>query len=260
MTNKRPFAVFDVETNGFKGASTVSASSVVFTEEGEILDFFNRFYHSEERPDPRTEAVHGLTPRRLTHFRSEEEYPSHFLDDWPSLAAFWDRWNPEGIAVHNLSFDISFLPREAVRGRKWWCSMRGLTDFCQLPKTSNRGSGEWKWPRLGEAVLAAKERLPVPLPLSEAESAAGMPLKHYGLSDCFELYGLFVRIWNSLPQYVHFRPASAILLPPRRETYPIPDALCDEFVALRLEYSARIAEIAGLEARARRLYALSSFE
>ena len=30
MGNNSVFAVFDLETNGFKGASTVSASSIVF--------------------------------------------------------------------------------------------------------------------------------------------------------------------------------------------------------------------------------------
>ena len=152
MASDRRFAVFDLETNGFRAASAVSASSIVFTGDGRILDFFNRFYYSEERPDPRTESVHGLTPGRIGHFRREEEYGPHFLEDWTSLAAFWDGWNPEGIVVHNLSFDISFLPPEAVRGRKWWCSMRGLTEFCRIP-----GSPEREEQRPAHGVKSARK-------------------------------------------------------------------------------------------------------
>ena len=260
MANNRRFAVFDVETNGFKGASIVSASSIVFTEEGCVVDFFNRFYHSEERPDRRTESVHGLTPRRIALFRTEEEYPPYFLEDWPSLAAFWERWNPEGIVVHNLSFDLAFLPGEAARKMKWWCSMRGLTNFCRLPKNSVRGGGEWKWPRLGEAVQAAKERLPEPSALTETEIVVGSPLSHYGLSDCFELYGLFVRVWNEMAEHIHFRPSSATLLPPRRESYHLSRPLRDDFVTERLDYSARLAEAAGLRERAERLRTLGAIE
>ncbi len=256
MADNRLFAVFDVETNGFKGSSTVSASSIVFTGEGRIVDFFNRFYHSEERPDRRTERVHGLTPERIAHFREEEAYSPYFLEDWPSLAAFWERWNPEGVVVHNLSFDLSFLPREAARGRKWWCSMKGLTGFCRLPKTSNRG-GEWKWPRLSEAVGIARERLLEPLALAETEDAVGEPLGHYGLSDCFELYGLFVRVLSRMPEQVAFRTASAALRAPRRESYPLPSAVGDRFVRERLDYSARVAEAAGLAERSRRLRTLA---
>ena len=256
MGNNSVFAVFDLETNGFKGASTVSASSIVFTAEGRIVDFFNRFYHSEERPDHRTERVHGLTPERIAHFREEERYPSYFLEDWPSLASFWERWKPEGIVVHNLSFDLSFLPREAVRGQKWWCSMRGLTDFCKIPKSADR-EGEWKWPRLGEAVRIARERLLEPLPLAEAEESVGPALGHYGLSDCFELYGLFVRVLNQAPERVRFRAASALQLPPRRERYPLPSAVRDAFVRERLDYSARIAEAAGDAERSRKLRSLA---
>jgi len=257
MKDSRLFAVFDLETNGFKGASAVSASSLVFTEEGRIVDFFNRFYHSEERPDRRTERVHGLTPERIVHFRTEERYPAYFLEDWPSLAAFWERWNPEGIVAHNLSFDLSFLPGEAVRRRKWWCSMRGLTDFCKIPKNTDR-EGEWKWPRLSEAVRIARERLLEPLPLAEAEDAVGPALGHYGLSDCFELYGLFVRVWNRTPEHVRFRTASTAPLAPRRELYPLPAAVRDEFVRERLDYSARVAEAAGDAERSRKLRLLAT--
>lgn len=259
MASGGTFAVFDVETNGFRGKSVVSASSIVFTENGRVVDFFNRFYYPEERPDFRTEAVHGLTVSRIGQFRTEEEYPRHFLEDWQSLAAFWDSWNPEGIVVHNLSFDISFLPREAARERKWWCSMRGLTDFCRIPKAGSP-AGMWKWPRLGEASLAARKKLSTPAPLAKAERIIGSPLAHYGLSDCFELYGLFVRVWNSQPESIRFRSAAALFLPPEKRDYPPGTPVRDFFVSERLAYSARLAAIAGLSDREEQLHRIGDFD
>ncbi len=256
MASDRRFAVFDLETNGFRAASAVSASSIVFTGDGRILDFFNRFYYPEERPDPRTESVHGLTPGRIGHFRREEEYGPHFLEDWPSLAAFWDGWNPEGIVVHNLSFDISFLPPEAVRGRNWWCSMRGLTEFCRIPGSPERG-GRWKWPKLGEASARVKEDLAPTGATAETEELLGPPLAHFGLSDCFELYGIFSRVWNAIPGQVRFRAASAPFLPPRRQPYLLPSPLRDRFTAERLAYAARLAAASGSREREEKLLGLA---
>ncbi len=245
---KELYAVFDLETNGFRGASAVSASSIIFTGEGRIVDIFNRFYFPEERPSPRTERVHGLTTGRIGRFRGEEPYPLHFLEDISSLAAFWNNWNLQGIAVHNLSFDLSFLPRPLAREKRWWCSMRGLTDFCRLPPGS-RSFGEFKWPRLAEAVQAARERLEAPAHLAEIEKAMGTPLHHYGLSDCFELYGLLVRVLRSLPEKPAFRTSAAPMTPPRREIYEMDPPREDGFVTERLLYSSRLAEAAGLPER-----------
>lgn len=242
------YAVFDLETNGFRGASAVSASSIIFTAEGRIVDIFNRFYYPEERPSRRTEAVHGLTVGRIGRFRGEEHYHRHFLEDVQSLAAFWSSWNLRGVVVHNLSFDLSFLPRPMARERRWWCSMRGLTDFCRLPPGS-RSYGEFKWPKLSEAVRAARERLEEPAPLGEIERVMGTPLGHYGLSDCFELYGLVVRVLHSLPEKPAFRSSSAAITPPRREIYEMEPPLEDDFVRARLLYSSRLAEAAGLPER-----------
>ena len=135
--------------------------------------------------------------------------------------------------------------------------MRGLTDFCKIPKNTDR-EGDWKWPRLSEAVRIARERLLEPLPLAEAEEAVGPALGHYGLSDCFELYGLFVRVLNHAPERVCFRPASAAQISPRRERYPLPSAVRDAFVRERLDYSARVAEAAGDGERSRRLRSLGA--
>ncbi len=237
----RPFAVFDLETNGFHGSSVLSASSIVFTAEGRILDFHNRFYYPEERPDRRTEAVHGLSLPRIGALRGEEEYPSSFLEDWTALALFWERWNPKGIVVHNLPFDIGFLPGSVTRAHRWWCSMRGLAEFCRLTGRSP-SAGRWKLPRLGEAVAAVRKTLPCPSALRSSEEIVGKSLQHYGLSDCFELYGLSVRLLGGAPSLVQFRPVSSSLCPPERAGYPVPSPIQDLFVRERLAYSARVAK------------------
>lgn len=237
----RPFAVFDLETNGFHGFSVLSASSIVFTAEGRILDFHNRFYYPEERPDRRTEAVHGLSLPRIGALRGEGEYPPSFLEDWTALALFWERWNPVGIVVHNLPFDIGFLPGTVTRGHRWWCSMRGLAEFCRLPGRSS-SVRRWKWPSLGEAAAAVRKALPCPSALRSSEEIVGKPLHHYGLSDCFELYGLSVRLLDGAPSLMRFGPASSSLRPPEKAGYLVPSPVQDHFVRERLAYSARVAE------------------
>ena len=106
-------AVFDLETNGMSGSSVLSASSIVFDEEGVVLDFFNRFYLPQERPDGYAARIHGLTVERLLTLRENSDAPLYFSEDWPDLIAFWDAWDVEGVVVHNLSFDVSFLPEIA---------------------------------------------------------------------------------------------------------------------------------------------------
>lgn len=246
----RLFAVFDLETNGFHGASVLSASSIVFTDEGRIVDFFNRFYYPEERPDRRTEAVHGLSPERIGALRTEEKYPAHFLDDWTSLALFWEQWSPEGIAVHNLPFDTGFLPGTVVRRQRWWCSMRGLTDLCCLPG-GNPAGGRWKLPRLREAVRTAEALYPSSPTLAWTEGIVGPHLSHYGLSDCFELYGLVLRVLGGSPTLVRFAPSAAPsrFRPPMRGRYPIPHPHRDIFVRERFRYAARVADAAAMPER-----------
>jgi len=158
--------------------------------------------------------------------------------------------------VHNLSFDISFLPPEAVRGRKWWCSMRELTEFCRIPGNPERG-GRWKWPKLGEASARVKEDLAPTGATAETEELLGPPLAHFGLSDCFELYGIFSRVWNAIPGQVRFRAASAPFLPPRRQPYLLPSPLRDRFTAERLAYAARLAAASGSREREERLLGLA---
>lgn len=236
------FAVFDLETNGMKGSSVVSTSSIIFDDRGQILDFFNRFYYPTEKPDPATERIHGLTIDRIYWFRQTGSYPPYFLDDLLSLYSFWERWHITGVVVHNLAFDTSFLPPETVRKWKWWCSMLGLTNWCAIPNPKN--SSFFKWPRLNEAKIKAVAHLKTPALLKEMEEKLPKEMGHYSLSDCFELYGIFTRVWASCPELVSFRHYRNRYYAPKKEDYVTPSPLTpDPFVIKGLLFAQALAHV-----------------
>ena len=247
MSGREVYGVFDVESNGFKGTSVLSASSIVFDGDGKILDYYNRFYFPEEsRIDSGALKVHRLSLERIASFRRKEEYASHFLQDADSLADFWRGWGLQGVIVHNLDFDISFLPiASGFTSLPWWCSMTGLTDFCRLPGRK----AKYKWPKMAEAAAAVRDNCPTPEAVAENERSIGGSVPHYSLSDCFELYGAAARILNSRPELVIFDRRSWRHMPPRtgpaaRVAMHNPLPLKDDFVAEGLAYEANLADAA----------------
>lgn len=243
MHGNAVYAVFDIESNGQKGTSVLSASSIVCSPDGQILDFFNRFYFPQEAPNPQAFQIHGLSPERIACFRRMGQYAPYFLDDCGSLAAFWDQWDVQGIAVHNLQYDTSFLPPiPAFTDRSWWCSMLGLVDFCRIPGKFNK----FKWPALKEAADEARNNCPGHQKLADIENLVGSPISHFGLSDCFELYGLFVRIIRNLPRNVSFAQIKQWKHePPRAATAAVsPAPMKDRFVTDCTGWSARLADAA----------------
>jgi DNA polymerase III epsilon subunit-like protein len=188
-------AVFDLETNGLMGSSVLSASSIVFDDKGVVLDVFNRFYLPLEPYNSYVTRIHGLTFERLLALREQIEAPTHFIEDWPDLLSFWNALDVEGVVVHNLAFDTSFLPEIAQSAFLWWCSMKGLTDYCAIPK---RGvSGVFKWPKLEEVmdvVCGGPNALSPPKTTEDVENAMEGGVPHVSLFDCFELYRVVSRI------------------------------------------------------------------
>lgn len=238
-----------------RGTSVLSASSIVFDGDGKILDYFNRFYFPEESGiDSGALRVHRLTLERIAYFRREEGYADHFLQDADSLADFWRGWGVRGVIIHNVSFDIAFLPKvPGFTSLSWWCSMAGLTDFCRLPGRKEK----YKWPKMGEAAAAVRDNCPTPGAVAENERSIGGPVPHYSLSDCFELYGASARILSSCPELVSFDRRSWRHMPPRPgETMRNPLPLKDDFVAEGLAYGANLADAAGQPDRAAALRSL----
>lgn len=237
------YATLDLETNGFKGTSVLSASSIVFDEKGTIVDFFNRFYFPCEELDLRALRIHGLNMNRINWLRSFEKYPESFMEDTGSLVEFWDINNAEKIIVHNLSFDTSFLPASARKRRKWWCSMKGLTDLCSIPGSR----GRYKWPRLEEAERIIKARFFPPDPTNQAEISMPRKIPHSSLSDCFNLYSVFMRVFANEPEWISFLPVKTVFqAPPTRPQgiNPSRNDLTPDFFAIELvTYALHLSKI-----------------
>ncbi|MBQ9564106.1 MAG: 3'-5' exonuclease, partial [Synergistaceae bacterium] len=243
-------AVFDLETNGYRGASVLSASSIVFDGAGRVLDLYNRFYLPVEPFDSRLVRIHGLTIPRLLALRKRQPLvPSAFIEDWPALVAFWREWDVGGLVIHNARFDMSFLPEAAQAVLPCWCSMRGLTDLCALPKRSGgRGGGAFKWPKLGEAVeilCDGPNALSPTEALARAECAVEDCQAHVSLADCFALYRVAVRVLTHRPELVRFRKLRLGFQPPEREAPFTVNARPrnDAFTAGVLDLEERLREL-----------------
>ncbi|MCR4817915.1 MAG: hypothetical protein K5841_03025 [Fretibacterium sp.] len=205
-------AVLDFETNGCASSSVLSASSIVFDEAGHIIDIFNRFYLPVEPFSHYLTRIHGLTPERLLAVRGalSAGYSPYFIEDWPDLAAFWDHWDIAGVVIHNARFDMAFLPEVVQNSTPCWCSMRGLTSLCALPKKKgSRGRGGFKWPRLSEAVdvlCSGPAALTPPEAVRCAEEKVADCQAHVSLADCFSLYRIVARILVHYPRLMRFKP------------------------------------------------------
>lgn len=252
-------AVLDLETNGLMGTSVLSASSLVFTEEGRILDFFHRYYLPMEPPDPGALKVHGLTPERIRWLRYGNGHPAFFADDWESLALFWNDNDVDRVGVHNLSFDISFIPCEGIKDFNWWCSMVGLTEYCALQGKK----GKSKWPRLAEARNIIFEKMAPPLEVLENENEIGIQICHNSLSDCIDLYGILARVIKNRPEIIDFRPVNNRFIFKTSGTFYPSTETCnpDLFVKNNLELTLKMAELTGKYKLARkiRLFMASKF-
>jgi hypothetical protein len=243
-------AVFDLETNGLRGASVLSASSVVFDDGGVILDVFNRFYFPMEPFDAYTAGIHGLTLERLSELRRHSDAPLYFVEDWPDLLDFWEGWEVEGVVVHNLAFDVSFLPEIAQGARTWWCSMKGLTAYCAIPKRPGNarfGDVKYKWPKLAEAadiVCNGPSALTPSRATLRAEEMMGDGCPHVSLFDCFELYRVVSRIVKHRGDLLNFEPFSAQFYPPRGPLWPPSVApRGDSFTKELLAYEQKLRSI-----------------
>ncbi|GHS96043.1 hypothetical protein AGMMS50276_13790 [Synergistales bacterium] len=207
-------SVFDFETNGGPGASVLSASSIVFDEAGHILGIFNRFYLPVERFDSFTARIHGLTPGRLGALRIGARHYDYFVEDWINLVYFWKDFGVDGVVAHNLSFDASFLPETAQGAFLWWCSMKGLTHHCAIPKRPGNArirGASFKWPKLGEAVdvvCNGPRALCPPSETERIEEALGGDFPHVSLFDCFELYRVLTRVVLNAKHLLRFAPSN----------------------------------------------------
>jgi DNA polymerase III epsilon subunit-like protein len=200
--------------------------------------------------------IHGLTPGRLLALREHIEAPSYFIEDWPDLLKFWETLNVEGVVVHNLSFDASFLPEIAQSALLWWCSMKGLTIYCAIPKHPGNATGAFKWPKLGEVtnvVCNGANALAPSKATKDAENKIEDGIPHVSLFDCFELYRVVSRIAKHHRNLLRFAPFVTPFRPPLHESagahkkyekYPKVVDPQDRFIIDVLAYERKLRSVA----------------
>lgn len=110
------YIIFDTETNGFSPEnSLLSISAMKIQIDGskiEIIDEYNRYYHSIERENNHALKVNKLYKKNIEQIRNETEadYPIYFKDDAHSFLDFSKDVN--GFIAHNMNFDEKFIPFE----------------------------------------------------------------------------------------------------------------------------------------------------
>ncbi|MDR1376478.1 MAG: hypothetical protein LBJ22_03115, partial [Synergistaceae bacterium] len=173
-------------------------------------------------------------------------------EDWPDLLNFWDALDVEGIVVHNLAFDTSFLPEIAQSAFRWWCSMKGLTTYCAIPKRPGNVTGKFKWPKLEEVtslVCNGPNALTPPQATEDAENAVEEGTSHVSLFDCFELYRVVSRIVKHRGDLLRFAPCATPFRPPRvhekNAAFPATAPSRDRFIADVLAYERKLRSVAG---------------
>lgn len=107
--------IFDLETNGLKGASVLSISAVkanyrAETDSFDIDESYNRFYfrNKGEALNHKALEINGLTDEVIKERRNKADYPERFIEDINSFKQFC-----KGSALyiaHNISFDSAFIP------------------------------------------------------------------------------------------------------------------------------------------------------
>lgn len=144
--------VIDFETNGFFGASVLSAAGIMIAVDWDrkaidIAGTFVRHYYPVEKWNRHAQEVNGLSASEIKNLRGGCEYPRYFKDD-PGFVEFCD--NADFAVAHNARFDSSFMPTQLP----WICTMK-LCGGRLLDAAINRGI-EVRQSELHQALYDAK--------------------------------------------------------------------------------------------------------
>jgi DNA polymerase-3 subunit epsilon len=144
-----PVVIFDVETNGLTGSSSVlSIAAIKAVFDGKDIDaikeIFTRFYYRKpgERENREALGVNGLTDAVIREKRGGALYAEHFHAD-RDFAIFCD--GVRHYVGHNIAFDRKFIPFPL---KHCFCTMRENTNIIKIPGYY----GGFKYPRLSEAA------------------------------------------------------------------------------------------------------------
>jgi len=151
VKRKTRIIVFDLETNGLNGESSVLSCSAIKYEIDPStcgmteLDRFHRYYYPREQFNPQAFLVNGLTKEAIDQKRGDATYPKYFTDD-PDFENFC-----KGVmrfVAHNISFDAQFIP---LIGKKKFCTMMTNMDIVAVQYLERKH--QWKWPKLSETAV-----------------------------------------------------------------------------------------------------------
>ncbi len=134
----------DTETTGLYPGQICQLSYII--QDGYKVVAKNYFF-SVDYVEPGAQMVHGFSVEKLDKLSNGKDF-SCFIDEIER-----DILNADLVIAHNSQFDFNFLGKEFERCRREFfvkqsfCSMKGMTAVCKLPKT--RGLG-YKYPKLSE--------------------------------------------------------------------------------------------------------------
>lgn len=159
------FLIHDTETTGFVSFNLpasdpgqprlVQLAAALYDEERRVVAQMCVIVQPEGFDIPAwATAKHGITTQRAQKYGVPV---MEALGLFGALAA-----KAKVLVAHNLPFDETVVAGEVHRAARpdilthlftgeRFCTMRAAVPVCQLPKTSERGEGEYKWPSLREA-------------------------------------------------------------------------------------------------------------
>lgn len=128
--------------------------------------------------------------------------------------------------------------------------MLGLTDFCKIQGKN----GQYKWPKLEEAKKITMNTLSAYENVLSTERAISSHICHNSLSDCLDLYSIFMRIWKNRPDLAKFAFIREKFIQAKWERYEW-DNYCepDRHIWSALQLSLEIARLAGLEKKEQKI-------
>lgn len=158
---------FDTETTGFPNFNErarhesqphiVQLAAILTDDAGKVMESHNVIVKPDGWTIPKEVSdIHGITDE-IAKIGIPEKLAASLLLDMVKKSAL--------VVAHNLTFD-KFIARIALRRfdlftdeeDAWWkslpsfCTMREMTEMCELPSTTGRG---FKWPKLSEAYQFA---------------------------------------------------------------------------------------------------------
>lgn len=145
------FVYVDTETTD-KVPGQIAQLAFICADGDAVVEARN-LYFSVGKMSSGAEAIHHLSPAVLKGLSSGESFCDHLCD---FADAFFSN---RTFVAHNVAFDLRFMQMELSRCEvdyihaPVFCTMKAMTPVCKLKGPI---PGKWKWPKVEEALRAAK--------------------------------------------------------------------------------------------------------